>query len=77
MKKETLYHFLIRKSNNLSICIFLDKLLFSGIPVSTSKRLENSPASVKSKIQFITLAKMRFPGHPALTARQLNVPQKV
>ena len=30
-------------------------------PVSCSKRFENSPASVKSMIRFITPAKMRFP----------------
>ena len=31
-------------------------------PVSCNKRIENSPASVKSMIQFITLAKRSFPG---------------
>ena len=36
--------------------------LFLEVPVSCSKRFENSQASVKRKILFITPAKMRFPG---------------
>ena len=40
-----------------------------------------SPASVKSKILFITPAKMRFPGQlessPAFTARQCKFPRQV
>ena len=31
-------------------------------PVSCNKRIENSPASVKSMIQFKTMAKRSFPG---------------
>ena len=50
-------------------------------PLSCSKRFENFPASVKSKIRFITPAKMSFPGQkessPAFTARQRNGPRQV
>ena len=53
--------------------------LFLKVPVSCSKRFENSPASVKSKILFITPAKMRFPVQkehsPSFTARQHNGPR--
>ena len=51
------------------ICLFL-KL---KAPIWSSKRIENSTASVKSKIRFITPAKKRFPGQldtsAAFTAR--------
>ena len=40
------------------ICHFL---LLAAL-LSCSKRFDNSPASVKSKIWFITPAKMSFPG---------------
>ena len=59
------------------ICHFL----LLKVPVSSSKRFENYPASVKSKIWFMLPVKMSFPGQkehsPAFTARQLNVPRQV
>ena len=61
-----IFHFSTRKSNafltfSYKIVMILN-FLFLKVPVSCSKRYENSPASEKSMILFITPAKMRFPG---------------
>ena len=54
--------------------------LFLKTHVISSNNFENSLASVKGKIQFITPAKMSFPGQkehsPAFTACQLNGPRQ-
>ena len=59
--------------------VMIWNFLFLKVPVNCSKRFENSPASVKSKILFITPAKMRFPVQkehsPSFTARQHNGPR--
>ena len=51
LKKSNSLSLCNTKKQHLSICIFLDKVLFLESPVSTSKRFENSPVSVKSKIR--------------------------
>ena len=59
------------------ICHFL----LLKTPIRSSKRFENSPASVKSKIQSTALAKMSFPGQQepstAFTVCQLNFLRQV
>ena len=78
-----IFHFSARNSNGFSLFQSNDLLLFVNIsPYKTSsKQFENSPASVKSKIQFTTPAKRSFPGQydpsPAFTARQRNFPRQV
>ena len=42
--------------------VMIYHFLLLKAPIKSSKRFENSAASVKSKILFITPAKMSFPG---------------
>ena len=51
LKKSNSLSLCNTKKQHLSICIFLDKVLLLESPVSTSKRFENSPVSVRSKIR--------------------------